>query len=277
MASYENYGQRIRLADAIMEQHMANCMDFTLLYAACLEAMGLNAFLVFVRGHAFAGVWLIDESFPELVMDDPSQLEKRMAPGIRELTVVECTFMREGVHADFEDAVRSAQKSVGEYDRFSCVIDLTRARKSGVRPLPVRIHGEKGYTVSQEDRERLEEKAAAKPKQVGDQYEYKEAAQKQKLTKEEQWERKLLDLSLRNMLINMRFTSSIVPLLSSSVSDLEDALVEGEEFQVLPLPEGWKADQEGFWNLEETNKLGARSELIALECRHRRLHTVYYA
>lgn len=275
MASYENYGQRIRLADAVMKQHMANCMDFTLLYAACLEAMGLNAFLVFVKGHVFAGVWLIDESFSELVMDDPSQLEKRMAPGIRELTVVECTLMREGVHADFEAAVRSAQKSVGEYDQFSCVIDLTRARKSGVRPLPVRIHGEKGYTVSQEDREQMEEKTAEKPEQVGEQYEYKEAAQKQKLTKEEQWERKLLDLSLRNMLINMRFTSSIVPLLSSSVSDLEDALVEGEEFQVLPLPEGWKADQEGFWNLEETNKLGARSELIALECRHRRLHTIY--
>jgi hypothetical protein len=36
-ASFEEQGQRIRLADAIFENKLANCLDLSLLYAACLE------------------------------------------------------------------------------------------------------------------------------------------------------------------------------------------------------------------------------------------------
>ena len=59
-ASFEACGQRVRLADAVLEQHFGNCMDLTLLYTACLEAMDLNPFMVVVEGHIFSGVWLVD-------------------------------------------------------------------------------------------------------------------------------------------------------------------------------------------------------------------------
>ena len=78
-ASFEACGQRVRLADAVLEQHFGNCMDLTLLYTACLEAMDLNPFMVVVEGHIFAGVWLVDGAFADILVDDPSQLEKRMA------------------------------------------------------------------------------------------------------------------------------------------------------------------------------------------------------
>ena len=45
------------------------------------------------------------------------------------------------------------------------------------------------------------------------------------------------------MLINFRMTRSVVPLLTSYVGDLADALEEGEEFQLLPRPKEW--DMEG--------------------------------
>lgn len=58
------------------------CMDMTLLYCACLEAMGLNPIMVLIHGHIFAGVWLVEDSFSDTIMDDPSQLQKRMSNGI---------------------------------------------------------------------------------------------------------------------------------------------------------------------------------------------------
>lgn len=60
-------------------------MDMTLLYVACLEAMGLNPAMVMMKGHIFAGVWLVEKSFSDMVMDELSQEEKRMSKGIQEI------------------------------------------------------------------------------------------------------------------------------------------------------------------------------------------------
>lgn len=56
-------------------------------YAACLEAMGLNPVMVMMKGHIFVGVWLAEESFSDMIMDDPSPLEKRMSKGIHEMVL----------------------------------------------------------------------------------------------------------------------------------------------------------------------------------------------
>ena len=40
-SSFESSGQRIRLADAVLDQNLGTCMDMTLLYVACLEQMPL--------------------------------------------------------------------------------------------------------------------------------------------------------------------------------------------------------------------------------------------
>lgn len=272
-ASFEEIGQRVRLADAVMEQRMGTCLDLTLLYAACLEAMGLNPFVVLMQGHIFAGLWLIDEAFPDPVIDDPSQIEKRMAEGVHEVMIVESTMMCTGQPSSFDDAVKAAGRTLKNYEDFLFVIDITRARKSGIRPLPIRIRTNEGFEILQEDRK--EQDLTKIPEALGDTFAYELSAEQEKLTKEVQWERKLLDLSLRNMLINMRLTKGIVPLLSESLSDLEDALVEGEEFQVLSRPADWKMPEGKTFTLENTNDLGEHGEWIALECGHRRLHTIY--
>lgn len=45
-ASFQRFGQRVRLCDAILQQKMGTCLDLTLLYAACLEAIGLHPLLI---------------------------------------------------------------------------------------------------------------------------------------------------------------------------------------------------------------------------------------
>ena len=272
-SSFEEFGQRIRLADAVMEQHLGTCLDMTLLYAACLEAMGLNPIMVMMNGHIFAGVWLMDESFSDMIMDDPSQLEKRMSKGIHEIIVVECTAMCAGRSRNFDEAVEMAVRNVSNYGNFVFAIDVKRARSMGISPLPMRIRTDIGFEVQHEDRE--EKDVTNAPKTITDTFDLSHSWEKEKITKQIQWERKLLDMSLRNMLINMRMTKGIVPLLSSDISTLEDALSEGEEFYVLPRPEDMGISRDGGIPIEALGNLGPFSDFIALESKHKRLHSLY--
>ncbi|MBC9796450.1 DUF3320 domain-containing protein, partial [Sinomicrobium weinanense] len=58
--------------------------------------------------------------------------------------------------------------------------------------------------------------------------------------KQQLWERKLLDLSLRNNLLNLRMTRSSLQLIPVPPNELEDAMAEGEEFQILAKPKDWE-------------------------------------
>lgn len=272
-SSFEAFGQRIRLADAVLEQHLGTCMDMTLLYVACLEAMGLNPIMVMMKGHIFAGVWLIEESFSDMIMDDPSQLEKRMSKGIHEVAVVECTAMCAGKSKGFDDAVTLAERNVSNYGSFAFVIDVKRARSMGIRPLPVRVRTAGGFEVQYKDRKEKDVTNASKTKV--EIFDIPEADKREPITKLAQWERKLLDLSLRNMLIHMRMTKAVVPLLSLEVGVLEDALSDGEEFQVLPRPVDMSIAVDGGVPVEALGELGPFAEFIALESKHRRLHSLY--
>lgn len=272
-ASFEEVGQRVRLCDAVMEQHLGTCMDMTLLYTSVLESIGLNPILVMVKGHIFAGVWLIDQTFADPIIDDPSQLEKRIANGIHEMIVVECTAMCSGKTYHFKEAMKIAQEHIKEYENFRFAIDIVRARHSGVRPLPARIKGEHGYEIQHDNR--TEENVTSRPDDLDYTLDFGNVSKKNNVTKQMQWERKLLDLSMRNMLINMRLTKSIVPLLTADVAILEDALADGEEFQVTARPKEWELAQINVFNIETVNQLGPYKELIELECKHKRIPTIY--
>ncbi len=236
-ASFEETGQRVRLADAVLDQKLGNCLDLSLLYAACLEAVGIHPLIVIVHGHAFAGAWLIDESFADSVNDDPALLSKRMAAGINEIALVECTCMAAGKSTAFDDAVRAAEQRLGDTANFILFIDVKRARFSRIRPLPLRIATSGGFRISEDLSPEKYDVAApvalsenivvidGKPVVVG---------------KQQLWERKLLDLTLRNNLLNLRVTKGTIQFIHINPSKLEDALAKGSEFQILPKPGDWE-------------------------------------
>ena len=58
----------------------------------------------------------------------------------------------------------------------------------------------------------------------------------QKLTRQQIWERKLLDFSLRNNLLNLRLGKRAIPFVSFQIDHVEDYLFEGADYQVLPCP-----------------------------------------
>ena len=271
-SSFESSGQRIRLADAVLDQNLGTCMDMTLLYVACLEQMGLNPVMILMNGHIFAGVWLVDESFSDIITPDPSQIEKRMSKGIHEMTVVECTAMCAGNHSSFDEAVAKAENNVANYGNFAFAIDVKRARSMGIHPLPIRVKTAEGFKVEHEDRKKKD--ITGQSKKEVEIFDLPDSFTKDHLTKRSNWERKLLDLSLRNMLINMRMTKSVVPLLASDVSVLEDALSDGEEFQVMPRPAEMGLPKDGVY-IEMLSNLGTFEDYINLESKHHRLHSLY--
>nr|MCR4780649.1 transglutaminase-like domain-containing protein [Ruminiclostridium sp.] len=64
-ASFEQSGQRVRLPYTVLSEKRGTCLDLTLLFASCLEQVGLNPLVILVRGHCFAGFWLEDETFSD--------------------------------------------------------------------------------------------------------------------------------------------------------------------------------------------------------------------
>lgn len=53
-ASFEKIGQRVRLCDAVIGQKLGTCLDLTLLYASCLEAVGLHPIITATFNRRFA-------------------------------------------------------------------------------------------------------------------------------------------------------------------------------------------------------------------------------
>ncbi len=266
-ASFEPAGQRIRLCDTVLQQKMGTCLDLTLLYCGCLEAMGLHPLLVLQSGHIFAGVWLEDLTFPEAVQDDASLITKRLAQGVGELAIVECTAFTAGKEMRFDSARTSAEKSLQKGVEY--IIDVRRARLSGVTPLPQRVMTENGWEVLRPD---LPETQTQAPQTMEAPIDVS-CLEAEVLTKKLQWERKLLDLGLRNNLINMRLRKNTVPILTVSMDELEDTLFTGSDFTIHPRPSDYRA--EGPLSFEAIGDLQGNDELIRSEFQNKRLRAPF--
>lgn len=241
-ASFSVPGQRIRTPETVLEQRLGTCMDMTLLYAACLEAIGLHPLLVMMKGHIYAGVWLKERSLDELkagnvIIDNIDELKKRIDNGTDEMTFIECTAMCSGKNASFEDAEKAAKwGNLAKADEFEFAIDVYLARLYGVKPIPSRMKDNGEYKIRIEDLR--ESDITEAPQNLGISIVQTPAAAAKKITnKRELWESKLLDLSQHNMLLNLPLNASVMPLMSSHIDELEDALADGHEFHILPAAE----------------------------------------
>lgn len=269
-ASFENEGQRIRMCDAMFSQKLATCADMAILYASCIEAIGLNPLLIVINGHAFVGAWLIDDTFADSVCDDVSLLKKRIALGINEISLVEATCMNAGHIQSFDEAINSANYKLVKEEDFILFIDIKRARLSGIKPLPQRIKTFDGWKII-EDNEIIT-RESLQPDRIIDEGKI-EISESTQFTKQKLWERKLLDLSLRNNLLNLRITQSTIQLFSINLSTFEDALADGGEFQVLTKPDEWFNPNKNSGVYQAINMSDPIVDLLKFDLLHKRLRT----
>ncbi len=134
-ASFESRGQKVRGPSKIAQDSLATCLDTTLLFAACLEATGLNAVVLLFDGHAIAGVWLVKRTMPRTIEDDVVEIRKAIAA--RELVVFETTGVTNRPAMTFEQANRIGDAKLDENAarRFVSAIDIARSRSAGIMPL----------------------------------------------------------------------------------------------------------------------------------------------
>lgn len=270
-ASFGDMGQRVRLCDTVTDQKLANCLDITLLYTTCLEAAGLHPILIIAPGHIFTAFWLDDLTFPEIIGDDTSVITKRLAGGVNEIAAVETTLACAGQAADFDAARAKAEEELTGIGAADCIIDVRRARLGGISPLPQRIMTDQGFVINHDFKT---EKNASAPGEIIDTIAVAEGrAEEKDLPKKVQWERKLLDLGLRNSLINLRPTRSIIPLLTPSLEELEDALSDGEEFSIMRKPEDWNPEGDKL-DFENIRPSADSARLIRSEFGEKRLRSV---
>lgn len=265
-ASFENQGQKVRTPDTVIEHKLGTCLDLTLLFAACAEAAGIHPLIIFINGHAFPGAWLVEETFAECLQDDVTLLTKRIVSGVDEICVVESTAFTDGQKITFENAVELAEKSLQDPDQFCFFVDVRRARISQIRPLPIRTTGavmveDRAETITVPTNEIVEDCAPASFDEI-------DTSNRSRL---EQWERRLLDLSLRNPLLNFRVTGSTIPLLSAKLSDLEDSLADGEDFQIFPRPTDWESSPRDASVYQKRMSRDPQIELLKSEFAQHRL------
>lgn len=265
-ASFEVMGQRIRLIDQIFEERIGTCLDLTLFMSSVLEAIGINPILITQPGHIFLGAWLEDLTFPEIVEQDVTIINKRVAKGVNEIILIESTLLTSSSNSSFDDAIRSALVSL-EINELDCVIDVKRARLTNVLPLPTRVSNQDGIRSIVQERVYS---GKVSPSEYQVEQIVAENFEDSELTKIDQWEKRLLDLTLRNNLINMKLTRGIIPFFANSLDQLEDALSNGQVFSINPKPAEWHIRQEDS-SFENSNDLGNFEEMIKSEMNSKRL------
>jgi very-short-patch-repair endonuclease len=265
-ASFERDGQKIRTPDRILESRLGNCLDLATLFAACLEQAGLHPLICLVEGHAFPGLWLEDESFADSVVDDALMLRKRI--DLSEICVLESTLAVEGSAAGFEEAVRAGRRHLDDPARFLFAVDVRRARMSRIRPLPVRLQSGTVHAGAIPPAPAPDPVAPTAP--VPDMPPVAPGTTPA-IGRLDRWKRKLLDLSLRNRLLNFHESKATVPLLFPDLPSLENALAEGQQLEFHPRPQDWQnSDRDTNVHLRRTGE-DAEKALLMDEFGHRRL------
>ncbi len=232
-ASFEEHGQKLRLPEEVLEGGLGTCIDLSLLLAALLEQVGLHPLLVLVQGHAFAGVWLTDYALPHPALDDPIPLRKRLRLG--EALVFDAAAVASG--APFARAQRLAERHLVDAASFHYAIDVHAARQHGIRPLQLQVElvEEEGAPAAP-----LPGPESLAPLSFPEQEPAPTAAGAP--TRLERWKSKLLDLTLRNRLLNFRQNKGTVQLLVPDPGQLATALAQDKALEIGPRPTLFERD-----------------------------------
>ncbi|MBN1421345.1 MAG: DUF3320 domain-containing protein [Planctomycetes bacterium] len=246
-ASFETAGQKVRTPDRLAASGMGTCLDLVLFVAAAIEQAGLNPLLILLDGHAILGAWLEDENFLDAVVDEMTRIRKRVEIG--SIVAVETTGITGRPPASFDEAARAGERALQDRDRFQYAVDVRAARKARILPLPPRTAEpahrpvpESGATAALGSAPRAGEPAPPPPPAphaAEPAAETPPGAGARPATpagRVGRWKQKLLDLTLRNRLLNFRSTKKAIPIICPDAMRLEDLLAAGKTFTVHPEP-----------------------------------------
>ena len=155
-----------------------------------------------------------------------------------ELLVFEVTLAAQATPARFNHACKTADEYLNDEENFICAVDIARARQSGIKPLMfeqgetspipsalVATGADVGFDIPSDIPDEAEEIEAEVP-----------APTTTPDARAMRWTRKLLDLTLRNPLLNFRAERRAIKMICPDSALLEDMVAAGEKIKIVPLP-----------------------------------------
>src|SRR3954452_15901723 len=201
--SWVEIGQQVRTPGDVLSWRVGTPLDLAVLLAAALEQAGIRPLLWLAEGAggreggggAFLGYWKEERSSESAATTDVAPLVNLVDLGL--IGLVDSRLLT-NLGEPGADLHRPAYAGwlTGDLDRVLGVTDVPRARGDGILPLPARARDADGVLQIVEYRPAEHRHAGppAEPRPAGTRPEAPARVQ--------QWKNALLDLSLRNRLIN---------------------------------------------------------------------------
>ncbi len=222
-ASWADVGQKVRTPAEVLLDRVATCLDLVVVMAAVLEQAGVNALLWLVEGHAFLGYWREESSLDGTAQTEVADVVNRV--DLDRIRLVETTLVVRG--RPFEESHRPPYDGylAGGLDRVLGVVDVRQARRDRIVPLPARtrdIGGNVVVSVYAPTVRFWPEVASVARRGTGPRHSLPVPA---RVTR---WKNALLDLSLRNRLVNFTARSGLaLAVPGDRLGVLEDVLHRG--------------------------------------------------
>ncbi|MBR4943078.1 MAG: DUF4011 domain-containing protein [Clostridia bacterium] len=210
----------------IISNRKASSLELALFACGCLESVGLHPLLVFGEKEVACGVWLYDSCFLDTVSDDMQRLGAYAEEGINNVSCFDVEDIFSDKNAAYSTSETHFRQKLqeGVYERYT---DVRRCRISHVMPLPLRVKSVKGFEMLSEE----DMSPETAPKELRETQRLSLDAEE---TKDKQWERRLLDLSLKNTLLNFSPAKLAIRVLSLSADKVLDAFAEQDELSFSP-------------------------------------------
>ncbi|MGY1592321.1 DUF4011 domain-containing protein [Geodermatophilus sp. SYSU D00708] len=230
-ASWADVGQKVRTPGDVLDGRVGTCLDTVVVLAAALEQAGIRPLLWLADGHAFLGYWREERSAESAATTDVAPLVNLVDLGLVRLVETTLLTSRGAGAADLHQPAYDAWLA-GDLDRVLGVTDVHRARRDGIVPLPARTRGRDGAVQVFEYRPAVHSVAARPVERVPAP---PVPGRGETPARVQQWKNSLLDLSLRNRLINYTERAGLpLAVPAASLATLENLLHGGTAVQLLP-------------------------------------------
>jgi hypothetical protein len=236
-ASWADMGQKIRNPGEVLDGRLGTCLDTVVVMAAALEQAGVRPLLWVVEGHAFLGYWREETSLGTAAELEPVGVVNQV--DLRRMGLVETTMLTARAEpTPFEQAQRAPSVShlTGDLDRLLGVVDVHQARTDRIVSLPARTRGADGEVVVTEYRPAARIATPVPATEPGRQA--KVSTGRSEPPRVTRWKNALLDLSLRNRLINFTERAALpVVVADGELGVLEDLLHQNAPITLRALDE----------------------------------------
>ncbi|MGY2079251.1 DUF3320 domain-containing protein [Modestobacter sp. SYSU DS0657] len=229
--SWTEVGQVVRTPDEVLDGGVGTSLDTTLTLAAACERAGLRPLVWVADGHAFCGYWREERGTETAATTDVAGLVNLVDLGV--IRLVETTLLAAG-GSNVADLHRPAYAAwlTGDLGRLLGVTDVVRARREGVRALPVHTAGDvvlEHRAAAGPAEEAVEAAAGSEPAPSAPD------ARPEVPARVQQWKNALLDLSPRNRLISYGERAGVPLTVPHDVLPLlEELLTGGTTLTLLP-------------------------------------------